>query len=107
MNTRRRALRIALVLVCLLSGMSCTPQVTPVTPPAPPPAPYQAHCSVLCAHLRQLGCEGGKPLPDGTSCETFCIDTNMAGHPIPRNASGQLIPKERIPQIQSCTELQR
>jgi hypothetical protein len=35
------------------------------------------------------------------------MDTNLAGHPIPRDAAGQLIPKERLAQIQSCTELQR
>jgi len=103
MNSRRLSLHIALALVCLLSGMACAPQVAPPDPREQ----YQAHCSALCEHLRRLGCEAGQPLRDGTSCETFCIDTNLAGHPIPRDAAGKLIPQERIAQMQSCTELQR
>jgi hypothetical protein len=45
-----------------------------------------------------LGCKEGEPLRDGTSCETFCINTQEAGHNL------------NIPcilQIQSCTEIQK
>jgi len=42
-------------------------------------------CPAACKHLRGedgsgLNCEEGKPLPDGTTCEKFCADTQNSGH---------------------------
>lgn len=37
-------------------------------------------CPTACQHLRDLGCEEGAPLEDGTSCEKFCEDTQNSGH---------------------------
>jgi len=97
--------RYDLVMVlALVVAVCCTACSTSVPTPQ---GPYQAHCAALCGQLQKLGCEGAQPLPDGTSCETFCIKTNEAGHPIPRTETGQLIPTERIPRIQSCRELER
>jgi hypothetical protein len=103
MRHRRRDLAMVLALVVALCCAAC-----PAPAPAPTPqGPYQEHCAVLCGQLKKLGCEGAQPLPDGTSCEIFCIKTNEAGHPIPRTETGQRIPTERISLIQSCRELER
>lgn len=37
-------------------------------------------CAPACEHLRDLGCEEGEPLEDGTSCEAFCIEVQTSGH---------------------------
>ncbi len=94
------------MVLTLVVAVCCTACST--SPPLPTPQEsYQAHCVVLCGQLKKLGCEGAQPLPDGTSCETFCIKTNEEGHPIPRTETGQRIPTERISLIQSCRELER
>jgi hypothetical protein len=101
MSHTRRDLMLVLTLVVAVCCTAC---------PSPAPAPqasYQEHCSVLCGQLKKLSCEGAQPLPDGTSCETFCSKTNEAGHRIPRTETGQPIATERIPLIQSCRELER
>lgn len=41
-------------------------------PPNPTPNPLQADCTKSCSHLRELGCEEGKPTPKGATCETIC-----------------------------------
>jgi hypothetical protein len=37
-------------------------------------------CATACANLNRLGCEEGATLPDGTTCEAFCINTQKSGH---------------------------
>lgn len=37
-------------------------------------------CKDFCQHARALQCPEGQPLPDGTSCEKFCTDTQDNGH---------------------------
>jgi hypothetical protein len=106
-HTRRNLVRV-LALVVMLCCTACPDMKGPNSPPSPTlPPSYQEHCSVYCGQLRKLGCEGAQPLPDGTSCETFCIKTNEEGHRIPRDGTGQPIPTERIAPIQSCKELER
>jgi len=51
----------------------------PYIPPTPIPA-KDDNCPAACKHLRDLGCPEGAPLPDGTTCEKFCLDTQAAGH---------------------------
>jgi hypothetical protein len=92
------------MVLTFVVAVCCTACSTPVPTPQ---GLYQAHCALLCGQLQKLGCEGAQPLPDGTSCESFCIKTNEAGHPIPRTETGQRIPTERISLIQSCRELER
>jgi hypothetical protein len=67
---------------------------------------FQKHCEMYCQHLRGLHCIGGTPLRDGTTCETFCFDTNLGGHPIPRDQKGKLVTSERFLNEQSCETLQ-
>jgi hypothetical protein len=98
MRLRRFARRVIVVLV-VLSGVSCAP-IDGGTPHNGPPevSSFQQLCQAFCQHLRVLGCPEGAPLADGTSCETFCIDTQEAGHSL------------NIPcilQVQGCAELQR
>ena len=51
----------------------------PVLPPMPT-TPTDTNCAGACEHLRVLGCEEGAPLPDGTTCEQFCKETQKQGH---------------------------
>lgn len=73
--------------------LSCTLLLLAGCPPKPPrPAPVipldTDLCPEACEHLRSIprspgsdviGCEEGEDLPDGTSCEMFCIDTQSYG----------------------------
>jgi len=65
------------VLLLSLLGFSCGSC-------QPPPVVIQPNdtdrCGAACAHLVALGCEEGQPLPDGTSCEEFCVDSQVNGH---------------------------
>jgi hypothetical protein len=64
-------LLIAFFISCHIYG--------PVVGPAPI-TPIDKDCAGACQHLRDLGCEEGQPLEDGTSCETFCEATIKNGH---------------------------
>ena len=69
---------ITLILLALpLYGGHCN-KLTPVPVPVEPTD--TADCGAACQHLRDLGCEEGQPLEDGTTCEVFCVDTQQAGH---------------------------
>jgi hypothetical protein len=59
---------------------------------------FQQQCGAFCEHLRALGCPEGAPLASGTSCETFCIDTQEAGHDLHIACALN---------IRSCGDLQR
>jgi len=63
-------------LLPVVMGSKCgvNPQPTPVEPKD------TAYCPAACDKLRVLGCEEGNNLPDGTTCETFCLDTQKSGH---------------------------
>lgn len=37
-------------------------------------------CPLACQNLIKLGCEEGKPLEDGTTCEVFCQQSLASGH---------------------------
>jgi len=58
---------------------------------------FQEPCAGFCQHLRALGCKEGQPLASGTSCETFCVDTQEAGHDLKIAC---------VMKIQSCGEIQ-
>lgn len=65
-----------LLFLAIGLGSACGPAELP-----PPRLPTDtADCPAACAHLRALGCEEGQPLEDGSSCESFCEDTQNAGH---------------------------
>lgn len=68
--------------------------------PAPVPHPREPtdtdQCAAACDHLAQLGCEEGQPLEDGTTCTTFCEQTQRSGHAL--NASC-------VKQVKTCAEL--
>jgi hypothetical protein len=90
---------VVVVVVVVISGLSCsTTDGGKGSNGEPKVSPFQQPCEAFCQHLRALGCKEGEPLRDGTSCETFCINTQEAGHNL------------HIPCIlerQSCTELQK
>ena len=58
---------------------------------------FQKPCADFCQHLRALGCKEGEPLKSGASCETFCVDTQEAGHDLKIAC---------VLNIQSCGEIQ-
>ena len=64
-----------LAFACVVSFMGCPFVVPPVAIPND-----DSQCPAACKHLRFLECPEGDPLPDGTTCEKFCSDTQKAGH---------------------------
>jgi len=87
-----------LALAGSLTSMACSAGAgKPVDAPARASV-FQQPCGAFCSHLRSLGCPEGAPLASGTSCETFCIDTQENGHDL-RIAC--------VLKIQSCGELTR
>jgi hypothetical protein len=90
--SRARAAALALLLAAtLLGGASCA------TKESATGSVFTRPCEAFCRHLRALGCREGEPLASGTSCETFCVDTQEAGHDL-RIAC--------VLKIQSCGEVQ-
>lgn len=62
---------ISIIVILVLSGCgSCGSTPPPDPEPVPVPKPT---CSDLCAHYRVLGCEEGRPTPNGASCEQWCL----------------------------------
>jgi len=68
---------ICLLMILALSGVQCS-WCQPVPDPVIPPD--SDHCPTACSHLRDLGCEEGEPLADGTTCEAWCVETQDSGH---------------------------
>lgn len=54
------------VLGSVLILVACAPAAQP------PPGPAELGCAAACSHLRELGCETGRPTPEGTTCEEIC-----------------------------------
>lgn len=68
-------MRAWILVLCCVSA--CEP--APLQPTPRPPLDSSS-CDAACAHLRELRCEEGFALQDGTSCEQFCHDTQDSGH---------------------------
>jgi len=68
----------SLLLGLALLGLGCGS--IPIVHPTPVDPGDRWMCGDACEHLRTLGCEEGKPLQDGTSCEDFCETTQDSGH---------------------------
>jgi len=60
-------------LALILALVGCVPPVVVVPN-------RDVDCPAACQRLRELNCPEGDPLPDGTTCEKFCSDTQKAGH---------------------------
>lgn len=87
-----------LLLVILACLFCCGCGSCPLVPTPAPIDPRDATtCPGACMHLRQLGCEEGQPLPDGTTCEVFCERTQAAGHALRPSC---------VMQITTCAELE-
>jgi hypothetical protein len=97
MSLRRSAAIAVLFVAGALGGVSCTTSDVKPSNGGGDPAVVERSCQAYCQHLRTLGCKEGAPLASGTSCETFCIDTQKAGHDL-RMAC--------VLKIQSCGEIQ-
>lgn len=86
--------RHLLALVLFLSGCGgAQPSVVPVVVE---PGDTDK-CPAACAHLRDLGCEEGQPLEDGTTCEKFCVETQKNGQPLNPTC---------VLSITACTEIE-
>lgn len=74
----------------------------PVEPrrPRPVDAGTPADCAAACAHMRELGCEEGKPTPKGATCEDVCNNVEASGtvtlHP------SCVVGIARCDQVESC-----
>jgi hypothetical protein len=64
-------------LALTLCLAACGPAVEHPHPHLPTDTP---RCPDACAHLRELKCDEGQPLADGTTCEAFCESTQSSGH---------------------------
>lgn len=64
-------------LALTLCLAACGPAVEHPHPHLPTDTP---RCPDACAHLRELKCDEGQPLADGTTCEAFCESTQTSGH---------------------------
>jgi hypothetical protein len=85
---------LALVFaVLVLSGCP-----SDVIKPKPVEPKDTASCADACGKLNKLGCEEGKPLEDGTSCEKFCVDSQQSGH--------ALRPSCIVEKVQKCADIQ-
>jgi hypothetical protein len=80
------------LVLLLLIGLSCSS--TPTPHPREPTDTDQ--CAAACEHLLALGCEEGKPLEDGTTCTSFCEQTQQAGHALNPTCAKQ---------VKTCAEL--
>ena len=83
---------LAILAHLMLSGATCRgPILHVVSEPED-----TDNCPAACQNLRALGCSEGQPLPDGTSCERFCVETQINGMPLNPTC---------IMQITSCDEV--
>jgi hypothetical protein len=98
MSLRRSAGIAAFLVVVVLGGVSCTTSAS-VKPSNG--AAVEQSCQAYCQHLRALGCKEGAPLASGTTCETFCIDTQKSGHDL-RIACVLKVPS--CGELQSCNK---
>lgn len=84
-----------LALLTLLF-MACGPKPTPHIPD-------DTHmCADACENLRALGCQEGEQLEDGSSCESFCVETQDSGHALNPTCVSQI---QACSEIESCGEL--
>ena len=98
MSLRRSSAIAILLVVGALGGVSCSTSES-VKPSNG--AAVEQSCQAYCQHLRALGCKEGAPLASGASCETFCIDTQKAGHDL-RIACVLKVPS--CGELQSCNK---
>lgn len=68
----------SLFLLILFSGSTCQQRF----PPMPIEPLDTDQCPAACEHLRELGCPEGDDLPDGTTCEDFCVESQKNGFPL-------------------------
>lgn len=80
-------MRALVVAIVLAGACACWP---------PPPRTPSAGCEQACQRLGELGCEEALPLPDGTSCASFCDQTERAGH---------ALDVECVMRVESCEEI--
>ena len=72
-----------LLLVIFLSACSTGCPHNPGPRPGPLPCPdggAKATCADACARLKQLGCKGSGPTPEGADCVEICgnlVDSNV------------------------------
>ena len=36
-------------------------------------------CPAMCTRLEELDCDAARPLPDGSTCETWCVESETDG----------------------------
>ncbi len=56
-------------------------------------------CPLACQNLVKLGCEEGKPLEDGTTCEVFCRQSLTNGHNLKPKCVSSILSCDKI---ESC-----
>ena len=92
-------MRYLLPLLSLLLLTAC-----PKSGPTPHVPDDTDQCPAACERLRELGCEEGDPLEDGTTCEVFCQETQDTGHALNPTCIKAI---DSCGQIEACGELAR
>jgi hypothetical protein len=67
-------------LLFLIALVACTPAPAPTNPkPDAVEAGTGFSCETACARWAELGCEEGKPTPNGASCAEVCSNLVYSG----------------------------
>ena len=53
-------------------------------------------CNEACDNFRNLGCEEGDDLPDGTTCEAFCRYAQKNGHWLDPECAANIVVCEEL-----------
>lgn len=101
MSRGRSAAIAVLLVVAALGGVSCTTSESVKPSNGGGNGSVERSCQAYCQHLRTLGCKEGEPLKSGTSCETFCVDTQKAGHDL---RIGCVLKTPSCGEVQSCNK---
>lgn len=89
--------KMIVVLAVLFGGLACQ-TTSPTDGAGATEKTVETDCQRFCQHLQKLGCEEGKPLADGTSCQSFCVGSTIAGNDLNIDC---------VTKVKSCGELSR
>ena len=93
----RKPSKLTQLLFVLLVATACGSCRTFRPPPMPIDPGDTDQCLAACTRMESLGCPEGAPLPDGTTCVKFCVDTQTAGHAMNPTC---------LAKIESCSEIE-
>lgn len=87
-----------LLMGSFLMGASCWTNIDKTDSPdaSTHDASWKGDCTGACANLKRLKCPEGDTLPDGTTCEMFCMMTVEMGHSMNTSCVASATSCERV-----------